>query len=149
MNYSNSTMYPHLSHIGPIVDGALKEAGVGLERIDAVAVTQGPGLVGSLLVGLCFGKAMAYARGVPLLAVDHIEAHIRAAYLECPEPVEHPALSLVVSGGHTSLFLIGEESRYELVGTRDALNTYQLPTLRGHRNNVRTTVRVSNESGFR
>ncbi len=110
----------HLSHIGPIVDGALKEAGIGLERIGAVAVTQGPGLVGSLLVGLCFGKAMAYARGIPLLAVDHIEAHIRAAYLECPEPIEHPALSLVVSGGHTSLFLIKEESDYELVGkTRD------------------------------
>jgi N6-L-threonylcarbamoyladenine synthase len=110
----------HLSHIGPIVDGALKEAGVDLERVDAVAVTQGPGLVGSLLVGLCFGKAVAYARGVPLLAVDHIEAHIRAAYIECPEPIEHPALSLVVSGGHTSLFLMKEESRYVLVGkTRD------------------------------
>jgi len=110
----------HLSHIGPIVDGALKEAGTGLEQIDAVAVTQGPGLVGSLLVGLCFGKAVAYARRIPLLAIDHIEAHIRAAYLECPETIEHPALSLVVSGGHTSLFLMKEESRYELVGkTRD------------------------------
>ena len=110
----------HLTHIGPIVDGALREAGVGLGQIDAVAVTQGPGLVGSLLVGLCFGKALAYARQIPLLAVDHIEAHIRAAYLECPETIQHPALSLVVSGGHTSLFLMKEESSYELIGkTRD------------------------------
>jgi N6-L-threonylcarbamoyladenine synthase len=110
----------HLVHIGPTVDGALQEAGVGLGEIDAVAVTQGPGLVGSLLVGLCYGKALAYARGIPLVAVDHIEAHIRAAYLECPEPIAHPAMSLVVSGGHTSLFLMKEESQYELVGkTRD------------------------------
>ncbi len=110
----------HLTHIGPIVDSALREAGVGLGQIDAVAVTQGPGLVGSLLVGLCFGKALAYGGQIPLLAVDHIEAHIRAAYLECPETIQHPALSLVVSGGHTSLFLIKEESHYELIGkTRD------------------------------
>ena len=110
----------HLTHIGPIVDGALREAGVGLGQIHAVAVTQGPGLVGSLLVGLCFGKALAYAGQIPLLAVDHIEAHIRTAYLECPETIQHPALSLVVSGGHTSLFLIKEDSHYELIGkTRD------------------------------
>jgi N6-L-threonylcarbamoyladenine synthase len=110
----------HLTHIGPIVDAVLREAEVGLARIDAVAVTQGPGLVGSLLVGLCFGKAIAYARRIPLLAVDHIEAHIRAAYIEQDTPIPHPALSLVVSGGHTSLFLMKEEARYELIGkTRD------------------------------
>lgn len=110
----------HLAHIGPIVASSLREAGVELDAIDAVAVTQGPGLVGSLLVGLCFGKAIAFARQIPLLAVDHIEAHIRATYLECPETIQHPALSLVVSGGHTSLFLMSEESRYELIGkTRD------------------------------
>jgi N6-L-threonylcarbamoyladenine synthase len=110
----------HLVHVGPVVDGALKEAGVGLEEIGAVAVTQGPGLVGSLLVGLCFGKAIAYARSIPLLAVDHIEAHIRATYLEQEEPIQHPALSLVVSGGHTSLFLVRDEVHYELIGkTRD------------------------------
>jgi N6-L-threonylcarbamoyladenine synthase len=110
----------HLTHIGPIVEGALRESRVDLDRIDAVAVTQGPGLVGSLLVGLCFGKAIAYARSIPLLAVDHIEAHIRAAYIDQDEPIPHPALSLVVSGGHTSLFLMKEEARYELIGkTRD------------------------------
>ena len=112
----------HLSHIGPVVDGALREAGVELSQIDAVVVTQGPGLVGSLLVGLCFGKSIAYARDIPLVAVDHLEGHIRSAYMERDEsePVPHPAVSLVVSGGHTGLYLMEEEARYELVGkTRD------------------------------
>jgi N6-L-threonylcarbamoyladenine synthase len=112
----------HLSHIGPIVQGALREARVDLAAIGAVAVTQGPGLVGSLLVGLCFGKSIAFARGIPLVAVDHLEGHIRAAYMERPEsePIPHPAVSLVVSGGHTGLYLMREEAQYELVGkTRD------------------------------
>jgi N6-L-threonylcarbamoyladenine synthase len=110
----------HLAVIGPVVDRALKDARVSLDAIDAVAVTQGPGLVGSLLVGLSFGKSIAYARGIPLLAVDHLEGHIRAVYLECPDEIEHPAVSLVVSGGHTSLFVMDEEARYRLVGkTRD------------------------------
>ena len=112
----------HLAHIGPVVRRALDEAGVDLSRIDAVAVTQGPGLIGSLLVGLCFGKSIAFARGVPLLAVDHLEGHIRAAYMERPEsePIPHPAVSLVVSGGHTGLYLMSEEARYHLLGkTRD------------------------------
>jgi len=112
----------HLTHIGPIVAGALERAGVDLAAIDAVAVTQGPGLIGSLLVGLCFGKSIAYARGIPLLAVDHLEGHIRAAYMERPEsePIPHPAVSLVVSGGHTGLYLMREEAQYELLGkTRD------------------------------
>ena len=110
----------HLRKIGPVVDAALKDAGVGLDRIDAVAVTQGPGLIGSLLVGLSFGKSIAYARGIPLLAVDHLEGHIRAVYLESLEPIPHPAISLVVSGGHTSLFLMKEEEDYVLLGkTRD------------------------------
>ena len=112
----------HLSHIGPVVDGALREAEVELSQIGAVAVTQGPGLVGSLLVGLCFGKSIAYARHIPLVAVDHLEGHIRAAYMERDEsePIPLPAVSLVVSGGHTGLYLMREEARYELVGkTRD------------------------------
>jgi tRNA N6-adenosine threonylcarbamoyltransferase len=112
----------HLAHIGPTVQGAIEKAGVDLGAIDAVAVTQGPGLIGSLLVGLCFGKSIAYARGIPLLAVDHLEGHIRAAYMERPEsePIPHPAVSLVVSGGHTGLYLMREEAHYELLGkTRD------------------------------
>jgi len=110
----------HLTQIGPVVDTALARAGIALDAIDAVAVTQGPGLIGSLLVGLSFAKSIAFARDVPLLAVDHLEGHIRAAYIESSEPVPHPALSLVVSGGHTSLFLMKEASSYELIGkTRD------------------------------
>ena len=110
----------HLTQIGPVVDSALARAGVGLEAIDAVAVTKGPGLIGSLLVGLSFAKSIAFARNVPLLAVDHLEGHIRAAYIENPESIGHPAISLVVSGGHTSMFLMKEASSYELLGkTRD------------------------------
>ena len=110
----------HLTVIGPVVESALQEAHVSLEAIDAVAVTQGPGLVGSLLVGLSFGKSIAYARGIPLLAVDHLEGHIQAVYLECPDEIAHPAVSLVVSGGHTSLFVMEDEACYRLIGkTRD------------------------------
>lgn len=110
----------HLRKIGPIVSGALREAGVELESLSAIAVTQGPGLVGSLLVGLSFAKSIAYARGIPLVAVDHLEGHIRAVYLEAEEPIPHPAVSLVVSGGHTSLFLMEREEKYRLLGkTRD------------------------------
>ena len=110
----------HLTHIGPVVAGALKEANVSLQDLSAIAVTQGPGLIGSLLVGLSFAKSIAYARRIPLVAVDHLEGHIRAVYLESPGPIPHPAVSLVVSGGHTSLFLMEREEKYHLLGkTRD------------------------------
>jgi N6-L-threonylcarbamoyladenine synthase len=110
----------HLAYIGPIVRGALKEAGVQLDDVSAIAVTQGPGLVGSLLVGLSFAKSIAYARRIPLVAVDHLEGHIRAVYLEAREEIPHPAVSLVVSGGHTSLFLMERAEKYRLLGkTRD------------------------------
>ena len=110
----------HLTKIGPVVETALRQASVELSDIDAVAVTQGPGLIGSLLVGLSFGKSIAYARDLPLVAVDHLEGHIRAVYVESDIDIPHPAVSLVVSGGHTSLFLMKEEASYELIGkTRD------------------------------
>ncbi|MGH9336435.1 MAG: tRNA (adenosine(37)-N6)-threonylcarbamoyltransferase complex transferase subunit TsaD, partial [Vicinamibacteria bacterium] len=110
----------HLSHIGPVVESALREAEVSLADLSAVAVTQGPGLIGSLLVGLSFAKSIAYARKIPLLAVDHLEGHIRAVYIEGPHDIPHPAISLVVSGGHTSLFLMAKEDDYRLLGkTRD------------------------------
>ena len=110
----------HLKTIGPVVDRALKDASLRLSDIDAVAVTQGPGLIGSLVVGVSFAKSVAYARGVPLVAVDHIEGHIRAVYLESENAIPHPAISLVVSGGHTSLFLMQEEACYRLIAkTRD------------------------------
>ncbi len=109
----------HLLHLTPVVRGALEAAGIGADDLDAVAVTRGPGLMGALLTGVSFAKAFAFARGVPLVGVDHIEGHIRACYLERPE-IPHPALALVVSGGHTSLFLSETEGAYALLGkTRD------------------------------
>jgi tRNA N6-adenosine threonylcarbamoyltransferase len=86
----------HLARIGPVVAGALREAGLSLDEVDAVAVTKGPGLIGSLLVGVSFAKSIAYARRLPLVSVDHLEGHIRAVYLETPSEIPHPAVSLVV-----------------------------------------------------
>jgi len=113
----------HLRAIVPVVREALERAGAGLESLDAVAVTAGPGLVGSLLVGITYAKALCFARGLPLIAVNHIEGHIHAVIsqaLDSGRPVEYPALALVVSGGHTHLFEVEEGPRYRLLGkTRD------------------------------
>ena len=109
----------HLEKIQPIVDEALMQAGVTLKDIDAVAVTQGPGLIGSLLVGVCYAKALAFGLGVPLIGINHIEGHVFSVVFENPE-VEHPALALVVSGGHTNLFYVPEPGLYKVVSrTRD------------------------------
>ncbi len=109
----------HLLNLAPVVRRALDDAGVDPGDIGAVAVTRGPGLIGALLAGVSFAKAFAFARGLPLVGVDHIEGHIRACFLDGP-PVPHPALALVVSGGHTSLFLSEAEGEYRLLGkTRD------------------------------
>jgi N6-L-threonylcarbamoyladenine synthase len=113
----------HLRAIVPVVREALEIAGIGLEGLAAVAATSGPGLVGSLLVGLTYAKSLCYARGLPLIAVNHIEGHIHAVLLEARRAgrdVPLPALALVVSGGHTHLFEIDPAFRYRLVGrTRD------------------------------
>jgi N6-L-threonylcarbamoyladenine synthase len=113
----------HLRAIVPVVREALETAGTTLEAVNAVAVTQGPGLVGSLLVGITYAKALCFARALPLIGVNHIEGHIHAVVMEARasgEPVEYPALALVVSGGHTHLFEVLEDSRYRLLGkTRD------------------------------
>ena len=109
----------HLEKIDEVVMAALDDAGVTIAGIDGIAVTQGPGLVGSLLVGINYAKGLAYAGGKPIVGVNHIEGHIYSTALEFPAP-EYPALALVVSGGHTNLFLIPEPERYKLVGrTRD------------------------------
>lgn len=109
----------HVEAIGPVIAEALGRSGAGVEAIDAVAVTAGPGLVGSLLVGLAAAKAIAWRRGVPLLAVNHLEGHIRSPFLDRPE-IPFPAVALVVSGGHTSLYLCPEEGVYRLLArTRD------------------------------
>jgi len=109
----------HLKSIDPVVRESLTAAGVPLAGIDVFAVTQGPGLIGSLLVGVSFVKGLAYVEGKPLIGVDHVQAHIEAAFLEHPE-TPYPALALIVSGGHTSLFLMKEPLHYERLGrTRD------------------------------
>src|SRR5262245_60540855 len=109
----------HLRAIVPVVREALESAGVELPSLAAVAATVGPGLVGSLLVGLTYAKALSLATGVPLIAVNHIEGHIHAVILE-HRTVELPALALVVSGGHTHLFEVREGFSYRVLGkTRD------------------------------
>lgn len=113
----------HLRAIVPVVREALEGAGLNWGSLDAVAATSGPGLAGSLLVGLTYAKAIAFATGLPLIAVNHIEGHIHAVLLEaCRQgnPVEFPALALIVSGGHTHLFEVREAGVYKLLGrTRD------------------------------
>jgi len=114
----------HLRAIVPVVRAALEQAGVGLNDLDAVAVTAGPGLAGALLVGITYAKALAFANLLPLVAVNHLEGHIHAVLLREREESaaqrdEKPALALVVSGGHTHLYLAqpqGDVWSYELIG---------------------------------
>ena len=109
----------HLDKIVPIVEEALSRANVTRQQLDGIAVTNGPGLIGSLLVGVSYAKAMAYALNKPLVGVNHIEGHIYSVCFENP-PVEHPALALIVSGGHTNVFFVPEPGKYKVVGrTRD------------------------------
>jgi len=109
----------HIEMIAPVVDEALKTAGVTLDDLDAVAVCFAPGLIGSLLVGCSFAKALCYARNIPLVAVNHLEGHLLSPFLQSPQP-GFPFLSLVVSGGHTSIYAAGDFGRYtELGRTRD------------------------------
>jgi N6-L-threonylcarbamoyladenine synthase len=105
----------HIERIGPIIEETLATAGAGYDDIDAVAVTAGPGLVGSLLIGVTAAKTLALTRGLPLIAVDHIEAHATSAALVTDEP-PWPAVALVVSGGHTSLYLVRDFIDIELLG---------------------------------
>jgi N6-L-threonylcarbamoyladenine synthase len=94
----------HLRAVLPTIDAALETAGCTLDDLSGVAVTVRPGLIGSLLVGLSTAKALAFARGLPLVGVHHIEAHVYAATMEPPDDVTYPCLALVVSGGHTALY---------------------------------------------
>jgi N6-L-threonylcarbamoyladenine synthase len=109
----------HIEMIIPVVDEALKQAGISFSGLSATAVCNGPGLIGSLLIGCSFAKAVSYARNIPLVAVNHLEGHLLSAFLE-PAPPEFPFLSLIVSGGHTSLHIAEDFGRYtELGRTRD------------------------------
>jgi N6-L-threonylcarbamoyladenine synthase len=106
----------HLELVAPVVRDALAAADTPLDEIERVAVTQGPGLVGALLVGISAAKAIAWARGVPLVPVDHLEGHVSSLYLE-PAPVEPPFTCLLASGGHTLLLAVHERGRSERLGT--------------------------------
>ena len=104
----------HQSHIIPVIENALSRAEISLSDVDAIAVTQGPGLMGSLIVGLNTAKGLALAMEKPLIGVNHLHAHIAALYIE--NNVEFPMLSLLVSGGHTQLIWVTEPGSYEIIG---------------------------------
>ena len=106
----------HLELVVPAVRSALDDAGASLDGIERIAVTQGPGLVGALLVGISAAKAMAWARRLPLAPVDHLEGHVASLYLG-PDAVEPPFTCLLASGGHTLLLAVRERGRSERLGT--------------------------------
>jgi N6-L-threonylcarbamoyladenine synthase len=106
----------HLELVAPVVHESLVQAGTELDGIDDVAVTQGPGLVGALLVGISVAKAIAWSRDVPLVPVDHLDGHVASLYLG-PDPMEPPFLCLLASGGHTLLLAVREHGRSERLGT--------------------------------
>jgi N6-L-threonylcarbamoyladenine synthase len=106
----------HLELVLPVVREALAEGGVGLDEVDAVAVTQGPGLIGALLVGLSAAKALAWARELPLVPVNHLHGHVASLYLD-PELLEPPFLCLLASGGHTMLVDVPERGAFLPIGS--------------------------------
>ncbi len=106
----------HLELVSPVVRAALDDAGVGLDDVDRVGVTQGPGLVGALLVGLSAAKALAWARGLPLVPVDHLQGHVATLYLE-PDPLEPPFTCMLASGGHTLVLSVRDRTRFEVLGS--------------------------------
>jgi N6-L-threonylcarbamoyladenine synthase len=109
----------HLELAAPVVEEALREAGVRLADVEAVAVTRGPGLIGALLVGLSAAKALAWSHRLPLVPVDHLHGHVAALYLQ-PEPLDPPFLCLLATGGHTLLLDVRDRAGYRVVGsTRD------------------------------
>jgi N6-L-threonylcarbamoyladenine synthase len=109
----------HIEKIVPVVQDALTRAGIDSNGLDGVAVTCGPGLVGALLVGVCFAKAYAYARGLPLTGVNHLHGHVASVYLDSAPP-PFPFVVLLASGGHTNLYHIKGPTRFQHMGqTRD------------------------------
>ncbi|GBE05699.1 MAG TPA: tRNA (adenosine(37)-N6)-threonylcarbamoyltransferase complex transferase subunit TsaD [Nitrospirae bacterium] len=105
----------HIEMIWPVVDEALKKSDIGLKDISAIAVCHGPGLIGSLLVGVCFAKSLAYVNKIPLIAVNHLEGHIFSSFLEETAP-DFPFIALVVSGGHTSIYRVDNYGVYTELG---------------------------------
>ncbi|MFI3280597.1 MAG: tRNA (adenosine(37)-N6)-threonylcarbamoyltransferase complex transferase subunit TsaD [Rikenellaceae bacterium] len=111
----------HQQNIIPVVDTALKEAGVTIDKIDAIAFTRGPGLVGSLLVGVSFAKGLSLAHDIPLVEVNHLQGHILSHFIDLPDQqIAHPAypfLTLLVSGGHTQIVRVDSPLEFEIIGT--------------------------------
>lgn len=105
----------HMQAIVPVVDAALKKAGVGKKDLTAIAFTQAPGLIGSLMVGACFAKSYAQALDLPLIAVHHMQAHVLAHFIQDPKP-QFPFLNLTVSGGHTQIILVRDYLDMEVIG---------------------------------
>jgi len=103
----------HLELVNAVVDDALRRAGATLDDAELIAVTQGPGLVGALLIGVATAKGLAAARGLPLAPVDHLQGHVAANYL-LPDPIEPPFLCLLASGGHTLLARVTEHGSHEV-----------------------------------
>jgi N6-L-threonylcarbamoyladenine synthase len=106
----------HLELVGPVVRAALEDASIGLDDVRRVGVTQGPGLVGALLVGLSAAKALAWARGLPLVPVDHLRGHVATLYL-APDPLDPPFTCLLASGGHTLLLAVRDRSGFDVLGS--------------------------------
>jgi N6-L-threonylcarbamoyladenine synthase len=106
----------HLELIAPVIRDALAQADASLEDVEAVAVTQGPGLIGALLVGLSAAKALAWSRGLPLVAVDHLQGHVASLWLG-DDPVEPPFVCLLASGGHTLLLDVEDHATFRVLGT--------------------------------
>ncbi len=108
----------HIEAIAPVMEQSLRDAGVTLDDIEAVAVTRGPGLAGSLLVGVNFAKGLVLARGLPLVGVNHLEGHVYSLWLtERDTPVQFPVVCLIVSGGHSEIVLITDHGQYRQLGT--------------------------------
>lgn len=111
----------HQQNIIPVVDTALKEAGITIDKVDAIAFTRGPGLLGSLLVGVSFAKGLSIARNIPLVEVNHLEGHILSHFVDMPDreipPPDFPFLCLLVSGGHTQIVRVDAPTKMEIIGT--------------------------------
>ena len=111
----------HQQNIIPVVDTALKEAGIGIDEIDAIAFTRGPGLVGSLLVGVSFAKGLSIAQNIPMVEVNHLQGHILSHLIDLPDRTlphpEFPFLCLLVSGGHTQIVRVDSPTEMEILGT--------------------------------
>ena len=109
----------HIEAIVPVVEAATSDCGIKTSQIDAIAATRGPGLIGALLVGFSFAKSYAYALGIPLIGVNHLEGHINSVFLE-PEAPPFPFVALLASGGHTGIYYVTSHTAIELMGqTRD------------------------------